>query len=57
MEPRLLKPAEAAKYLGIGERTLRALAARGEINRKKIGRLTRYEREELDAYADTLPDA
>lgn len=56
MKPRLLSAAEAAEYLAVSPKTLTRLAARGEITRRYIGNRPKYEREDLDAYIDTLPE-
>lgn len=55
-KPRLLSATEAAKYLAISPRSLSELAKRGEITRRYIGNRPKYEREDLDAYIDTLPE-
>ncbi|QGH70898.1 helix-turn-helix domain-containing protein [Pseudactinotalea sp. HY158] len=55
-QPRLLTPDEAAAYLAISPRTLRTLAARGDIGRRYLGSSPRYERTDLDAYVDSLPE-
>ena len=52
--PRLLPAPEAARYLGIGETTLRGLG----LPVVPIGARRLYDRLDLDAYADSLrPDA
>lgn len=56
MKSRLLSAAEAADYLAVSTKTLSRLAERGEITRRYIGNRPKYEREDLDAYIDTLPE-
>lgn len=46
LAPALLTPKDAAKYLSIGERTLRRLA----IRRVKIGASVRYAVSDLDLF-------
>ncbi|NLG44290.1 MAG: helix-turn-helix domain-containing protein [Phycisphaerae bacterium] len=48
----LLKPAEAAKALGIGPRTLWGLTAAGEISCVRIGRSVRYALPDLEAWIE-----
>jgi excisionase family DNA binding protein len=45
-----LRPREAAKALGICERTLYALTKRGEIPAVRSGRIVRYSVEDLKAW-------
>lgn len=45
-----LRPREAAKALGICERTLYALTKRGEIPAVRSGRLVRYSVEDLKTW-------
>jgi excisionase family DNA binding protein len=47
---RLLKPAEAAKYLQLGEGTVRNMAARGELPKVKIGKSLRFRLSALDEW-------
>jgi excisionase family DNA binding protein len=51
-EPLLLKPAEAARALGISPRNLWGLTAAGEIQCVRIGRLVRYAMVDLQTYID-----
>lgn len=48
--PRLMRPSEAAAYLGVSESTLRILP----LTPKKLRTMTRYDIRDLDAYADSL---
>jgi excisionase family DNA binding protein len=43
---------EAAEYLGIRPRTLEKLAHDGHMAYVKLGRATRYDLADLDAYVD-----
>ena len=47
---RLLKPSEAALFLAVSERTVKRLAARGELPHVRVGRLMRFIMEDLLAY-------
>lgn len=49
--PRLMGAAEAAKYLGISEGTLRKL----DIPRRRLGARRLYDRVDLEAFASDLP--
>jgi excisionase family DNA binding protein len=51
-ERRLLVLDEAAEYLGIRPRTLEKLAHDGHMAYVKLGRATRYDLADLDAYVD-----
>jgi predicted DNA-binding transcriptional regulator AlpA len=56
---RLLTIPQAARYLGIGTQTLYNRIAPGAkdpfpIKPKPIGRLRRFDREQLDAFIDSL---
>ncbi|HRT42249.1 MAG TPA: helix-turn-helix domain-containing protein [Phycisphaerae bacterium] len=48
----LLKPAEAAKALGIGSRTLWGLTKAGEIACVRVGRSVRYATADLQAWVE-----
>lgn len=48
--PRLMGAADAARYLGVSETTLRGL----DLPRRVLGGRKLYDRETLDAYADSL---
>lgn len=48
---RLLGAADAARYLGISETTLRGLG----LPRRQLGARRLYDREDLDRFADALP--
>lgn len=52
IEPRLLSPHEAARYLGVSYWTVRDLVFRREIPFIKIGRRVLVDRRDLDAYLD-----
>jgi excisionase family DNA binding protein len=47
---RLLTSREAARYLGISERHLWAITARGDLPCIKLGRTVRYAIEDIEAY-------
>jgi excisionase family DNA binding protein len=51
--PRLLKPPDAAKRLGISERKLWDLAKRGEVPVVRIGRSVRYDVADLQRWIDS----
>lgn len=52
-EQRLLNTAEAAKYLGLAENTLRIARIRGGgPSYRKFGRAVRYSVEDLSAYVE-----
>ncbi len=46
----LMNSGEAAKYLGIGARTLWALTNTRRVAHVRIGRSVRYRREDLDVF-------
>lgn len=50
MSSDLLNTAQAAKYLGLGEKTVRRLLERGEIAHHRLGRLVRFSTADLDAW-------
>ena len=51
-----LSQAEAAEYLGITDRTLRRMVARGELPGYRLGpRLTRFDQSDLDAALRPIP--
>jgi excisionase family DNA binding protein len=53
MQDRLLKPNEAAEFLGLGHSTLAKLrVSGGGPNFLKLGRSVRYSREDLQRWAD-----
>lgn len=54
IEPAAMSRKDAAKYLGIGERTLWSLSASGEIPCCKIRARVLYRRCDLDEYLKTL---
>ena len=47
---RLLKPAEAARFLAVSERTVKRLTARGELPHVRVGRSMRFIMEDLLAF-------
>lgn len=49
--PQYLTPADAARYLGISPRTLYALSHGRGLPAVRHGRLVRYRRADLDAWA------
>jgi len=53
VEPLALRPRPAADALGISERHLRALVARGEIHAAKLGRCTVFSVDELKRFLAT----
>ncbi len=54
---RWLSQSEAADYLGVADRTIRAYIARGELrgHRVKGSRLVRIDRADLDAMLSPIP--
>lgn len=55
---RWLTQAEAAQYLGVTDRTIRNLIARGEIRGYRLGsRTIRIDAHELDATLRLIPSA
>ena len=48
--PRLLSEIDAAKYLGVGARTLWGLRNEGKIPVVRVGRMVRYDRQDLEAW-------
>jgi len=49
---RLVRAADAAKFLGISERKLWELAALHEIRRVRIGRAVRYDLHDLEEWIE-----
>lgn len=49
----LLRPREAAAWLGISERSLWSLTQRGDLTAVRIGRSVRYLLADLKAYAES----
>lgn len=49
---RCLKPAEAGDYIGLSARTLREMAARGELKANRQGRSVSYDIRELDKWVE-----
>ena len=47
---RLLKPAEAARFLAVSERTVKRLTSRGELPHVRVGRSMRFVMADLLAY-------
>ncbi|SMP65568.1 DNA binding domain-containing protein, excisionase family [Neorhodopirellula lusitana] len=54
IEPRLLKEADAAKWLGIGRRKLWSLQASGALPVVRIGRSVRYDKQDLELFVERL---
>ena len=56
---RWLNQAEAADYLGVTDRTIRAYISRGDLpgNRVRGSRLVRIDRADLDAMLRPIPTA
>ncbi len=52
IEPLLLSSREAAKALSISERTLFALAERGELHKIHVGRAVRYSVNDLKSWIE-----
>ena len=57
MSPRLVSVREAARYLGICERTLWSLTQEGRIPAVKIRRCIRYDIADLDSFIATAKGA
>lgn len=59
MEKRLLSIKEVGAYLSISPRTIYNQLSQGifPIKHKKIGRLVRFDRMEVDRYLSRLPDS
>jgi excisionase family DNA binding protein len=51
--PRLLHPREAAAYLAISERSVWNLESRGLLKAVRVGRIVRFDREDLDRFIQT----
>ena len=51
-EERLLTAKEVAEWLGIDERTVTNMAARGELSGAKIARKWRFARADVQAYIE-----
>ena len=55
--PALLTLAEAARYLGVGETTVKQLRASEEISSVRIReKIIRYRRVDLDKFIEGLPE-
>lgn len=50
--PRLMTPADAARYMGLAEGTVRRMVAAGKLPIVRIGRATRIDRIKLDKLID-----
>ncbi len=50
--PRLMTPADAARYMGLAEGTVRRMIAAGKLPIVRIGRATRIDRIKLDKLID-----
>jgi len=55
--PRLLHPREAAAYLAISERSIWNLEARGLLKPVRVGRIVRFDREDLDRFIQTAKNS
>jgi excisionase family DNA binding protein len=55
LPPLLVKPADACRLLGVGETTLRELAATGRVKVRYLGTKRRFVYASLVAYAESLP--
>src|SRR5947199_10083484 len=53
----LLSLGEAARLLGISQRTVQRLLERGELKGTKVGRQWRFHRADLTAYVNREPEA
>ncbi len=56
----LLKPRDAAKLLGISERTLWTITKHGKLPAAKLGKSVRYREEDLKRYVEscmTIPSS
>ena len=53
-EPRLLRVAEAAQYLGTTIWQMRTLAATGKVPVKRLGQRMLFDRRDLDRFVDGL---
>ncbi|HQR06467.1 MAG TPA: helix-turn-helix domain-containing protein [Gemmatales bacterium] len=56
----LLKPRDAAKLLGISERTLWTITKQGKLSAAKLGKSVRYREEDLKRYVEsclTIPSS
>jgi len=49
----LLKPRDAAKLLGISERTLWTITKQGKLPAAKLGKSVRYREEDLKRYVES----
>jgi excisionase family DNA binding protein len=52
IEPMLLNSRQAAKALGVCERTLYSLTKSGQLHPVHIGRAVRYDRQDLREFID-----
>ncbi|HOW27344.1 MAG TPA: helix-turn-helix domain-containing protein [Elusimicrobiota bacterium] len=50
MEQRYLSPLQASQYLGLSKQTIYIWAEEGKIPGYKVGRVWRFDREELDSF-------
>lgn len=55
MTRRLLSRRDAAEYLAMSERRLDEITKAGELAAKRDNRSVKYDIEELDRWADSLP--
>lgn len=55
MEKRGYSEKEAAEYLGSSTRVIREQVAKGNLPVRYLGAKKLYDREDLDAYFNTLP--
>lgn len=55
--PALLTRSQAARYLNVGESTIKSLRAAGEISSVLVReKIVRYRRSDLDKFIDELPE-
>jgi excisionase family DNA binding protein len=55
IEPLALSPAEAAAYLGVSQKTISRLIARGELSARKLGRMVLIDAATVKSFYGSLP--